>query len=37
MRIATTGNWFIVRADKKLSAFLELKQAVRFALLSEQI
>ncbi len=30
------GNRFIVRADEKLSAFLELEQAICIHLLSEQ-
>jgi hypothetical protein len=31
------GNRFIVRADEKLSAFLELERAVCISLLTEQI
>ena len=35
-RIGDDGNRFIVRADNKLTAFLELERAVCIHLLSEQ-
>jgi len=37
MRIATMGRRFVVRADQKLTAFLELERAVCIHLLTEQI
>jgi hypothetical protein len=37
MHIAATGQRFVVHADEKLTAFLELERAICLRLLSEQI
>ena len=37
MRTVTTGKRFVIRADEKLTAFLELERAVCISLLTEQL